>query len=93
MKVVEEAIQLINGPRKKEYGDPVECFEQIALAWSQILGCKVQPQQVALCFIAVKAIREDANPKHDNRVDTLGYLFLSRLLEDNDGKDSNPLYS
>jgi hypothetical protein len=65
--------------RRREYGEPVELFEQIAQRWSLTLGRQVSPAQVALCLIDLKLARLARDPKHlDSVVDVAGYAAVLR---------------
>ena len=60
--------------RRDEYGEPEDLFENIAARWSQVLGTRVTPVQVAVCLMDLKMARLAHNPKHlDSLVDVLGY--------------------
>ncbi len=60
--------------RRSDYGAPEDLFEHIAARWSQVLGIKVTPAQVALCLMDLKMARLAHDPKHlDSLVDVLGY--------------------
>ena len=60
--------------RRDDYGAPEDLFEHIAQRWSQVLGVKVTPAQVAVCLMDLKMARLAHNPKHlDSLVDVLGY--------------------
>lgn len=65
--------------RRREYGEPVDLFEQIATRWSLTLGTKVSPAQVALCLIDLKLARLARDPKHlDSQIDVAGYAACLR---------------
>jgi hypothetical protein len=65
--------------RRREYGEPVELFDDIARRWSLTLGTKVSPAQVALCLIDLKLARLTRDPKHlDSVVDVAGYAAVLR---------------
>ena len=75
---LEHAADLVTR-RRREYGEPVHLFEQIAKRWSLTLGVKVSPAQVVLCLIDVKMARLARNPKHlDSQVDVAGYAACLR---------------
>ena len=60
--------------RRDEYGEPEDLFENIAARWSQVLGIRVTPAQVALCLMDLKMARLAHNPRHlDSLVGVLGY--------------------
>jgi Domain of unknown function (DUF6378) len=65
--------------RRREYGEPVDLFEQVASRWSLTLGTKVSPAQVVLCLIDLKVARLARNPRHfDSQADLAGYAACLR---------------
>jgi hypothetical protein len=77
-ELLEHAAGLVN-QRRREYGEPVDLFEQIAQRWSLTLGATVSPAQVVLCLIDVKVARLARDPKHlDSQVDVAGYAACLR---------------
>lgn len=88
--VLQEADQLVNGDRQKDYGHPLDNFTDIADMWSVVLrkvrGGKegflpITPQEVALCMDLLKVSRERNTPKRDNRVDGPGYWKCLDMIE------------
>jgi hypothetical protein len=72
-ELLEHAAGLVTR-RRREYGEPVELFEQVAQRWSLTLGRRVSPSQVVLCLIDLKLARLARDPKHfDSIVDVAGY--------------------
>ena len=62
--------------RGDSYGDITECHKRIADLWSVILDKKVEPEQVALCMIALKIARLMESPDHtDSWQDIIGYTM------------------
>lgn len=80
MNVLEEAGEIITGPRREAYGPVQESFGHVASAWSSILGRSVTPREVALCMIALKVMRDAHKPARDNLVDIAGYAALAEEL-------------
>jgi hypothetical protein len=77
-ELLEHAAGLVNR-RRREYGEPVDLFEQVAARWSLTLGSMVSPAQVVLCLIDLKLARLAHNPKHlDSIVDVAGYAAVLR---------------
>jgi Domain of unknown function (DUF6378) len=77
-ELLEHAAGLVTR-RRREYGEPVDLFEQIAKRWSLTLGVKVSPAHVVLCLIDVKMARLARDPKHlDSQVDVAGYAGCLR---------------
>jgi hypothetical protein len=65
--------------RRREYGEPIELFEQVAARWTLTLGTRISPAQVALCLIDLKLARLARDPKHlDSIVDVAGYAAILR---------------
>lgn len=80
MTILEEAANIVNGARRKDYGPPNEEFPKIAAMWSQILGITVTAEQVCMCMIATKLMRLSQTPSHrDSLIDICGY---ARILEE-----------
>jgi Domain of unknown function (DUF6378) len=60
--------------RRREYGEPIDLFEQVAQRWSLTLGTKISPAQVALCLIDLKIARLTHDSRHlDSIADIAGY--------------------
>jgi hypothetical protein len=78
--VLQEAEQIINGPRRQSYGPAGKSFEKIAGGWSSIVGTPISPRQVALMMIWLKVCRDANKPGRDNLVDAAGYAGLADLL-------------
>lgn len=91
--ILQEAEQIINGPRRADYGPAQESFQAIADVWSVQLRKKLRPgvvleaREIALMMVTLKALREGNQPKRDNCVDIAGYGSLAHLCaqEDEDG--------
>ena len=81
--ILDEAKEIIQGERREAYGPVHESFEKIARLWSEVMGYKVTPQQVALCMVQLKIAREIARPKKDNRIDIINYAALLDQLHEN----------
>ena len=72
--------EVIDG-RVSVYGEPVQAFARIAQVWSGILGVEVQPAQVPLCLIGLKAVRASITPDYsDNSDDIEGFLDIFRKI-------------
>ena len=71
--LLERAANLVNR-RRREYGEPVDLFERVAVRWSQVLGTKVTPAQVIVCLVDLKVARLSNDPRHlDSITDIAGY--------------------
>jgi hypothetical protein len=72
-ELLEHAAGLVNR-RRREYGEPVDLFEQVAARWSLTLGTKISPAHVVLCLIDLKLARLAHDPQHlDSITDIAGY--------------------
>ena len=84
-KILEEAAELINGTRAKDYGDAYENHDRKSKMWSVVLEKEVTVEQVYMCMIAVKLSRLMQTPYHqDSAIDICGYGAL--LGEAGNGK-------
>jgi hypothetical protein len=74
---VEEAIRIVNGQRREDYGSAEDSTQAIADAWSAYLGIEVSKRDFCWMMVLLKAFRDKGgNPKRDNVVDGHGYLLL-----------------
>jgi hypothetical protein len=81
--ILTEAGELVdNGDRQKDYGPPEQSFRAIADGWGIILKTKIKAEQVALCQIWLKIVRESNKHKRDNIIDIAGYARLVERLTD-----------
>jgi hypothetical protein len=77
-QLLEHAADIV-ARRRREYGEPVDLFEQVAKRWSLTVGTKLSPAQVVLCLIDLKLTRLARDPKHlDSQVDVAGYAAVLR---------------
>ena len=76
--ILTEALEIINGERQDQYGNPEDSFEVIADLWNSILGPSyVTPRDVCLLMALFKLGREVHQKKRDNLIDAVGYLALA----------------
>lgn len=92
--VLDEARAIINGERQDAYGNPEDCFKDIAFLWKWWLGimmttcggsAPMKPSDVAMMMALLKIAREVHNHKRDNIVDACGYLGLYNDMIDGCG--------
>ena len=74
--------ELVHGERQEEYGPPEESFNNIAKVWSAILKVEVTKEQVALCMLGLKVVREANKHKPDNLDDIDGYNEILKMFTD-----------
>ena len=86
-QVLRDAATLVNGQRNRDYGEPIDNFERIAVGWRVLLGADVTPHQVALCMAWLKMARLCETPTHeDSYVDAAAYAALAaQLVAEQDG--------
>lgn len=77
MSILHAAERIVTGRRARQYGEPVECMQRIAQAWSAVLGVPVEARQVALCMAALKLVREGDRHRDDNLIDAAGYVLIA----------------
>ena len=81
-KLLDEAKNLVNGPRARDYGDAYDNHERVAQLWSTILGQDVSVSQVYQCLMALKLARLIVSPTHtDSWVDIAGYASLGGEID------------
>lgn len=76
--ILDEAKELVYGPREDDYGDAFNDMDRVAKMWSAILDTRVTAEQVPLCMIAIKISRLCHAFKRDSLVDIPGW---SAVLE------------
>lgn len=88
--ILEEAAEIVNGPRQEDYGDFNDNAAAIAGAFSHITGIEIKPPHVAIFHMVTKLVREGNKPGRDNRVDIAGYADrLDRMYQPNQSPNLN----
>jgi hypothetical protein len=82
-ELLKHAAELVSR-RRREYGEPVDVFEEAAKRWSLVFGTKVAAAQVVLALLDLKLVRLTHDPRHlDSIVDIAGYAgCLAEVLGD-----------
>ena len=81
--ILEEAIEILNGSRQCDYGDPVESFKRIAQLSNLMSNSNdFTPIKCCIVLMATKLTRESKVHKRDNLVDLAGYGCIKQLLEE-----------
>lgn len=80
MSILQEAIELVNGDRRDEYGDMAESFKRIGAFWSAYLGVNIDALDVAKMMILLKVSRTKHNNHRDSYVDIVGYVECAAHL-------------
>ena len=74
MSITQEAVNLVGGERRTDYGDMDESFVRIAGLWSAYLGLHVDKFDVAKMMILLKVSRAKHANHRDSYVDIVGYV-------------------
>ena len=73
-EILDEAARIVTGERQNQYGKAEDSFALIGGLWSDYLGVRISPIDVALMMILLKVARERGGKgKADNWVDIAGY--------------------
>lgn len=80
-KILLEALRIINGERQQVYGQPEDCFQDIADQWNWYLKDNLKqpltPRNVAYMQAQLKFAREkNGTGDRDNIRDACGYLAI-----------------
>jgi hypothetical protein len=71
--ILEEAAELVRGPRAAAYGTPAENHGRTAALWSAYLGTAISARDVCMLNVLQKLSRDRHSPGRDNLVDVAGY--------------------
>lgn len=87
-RVLLRALDVINGERQQQYGDPENSFPEICSLWNWWLGDKLKApltaMDTAMMMMLMKIAREKGGAgKSDNIVDACGYLGLYEDMRGN----------
>lgn len=89
MALLQRAADIVDGDRDEQYGDPEDSFEAIATMWSAYLQHEIDPVDVSMMMVLLKAARVAGNKAHiDSFVDIAGYaacgggLVLEALMDE-----------
>ena len=83
--ILSEAEQLTTRDRNDSYGHPGVQFGKVAAAFNAMTGHRITGKQAITFMMILKMVRENFNPKRDNRVDLCGYancLDMTQQAED-----------
>lgn len=78
LDILAEAMELTEGDRNTQHGNPIDNHQRIAEIWSVLLGIPVTPEKVALCMAGMKLARLAYNPDvMDSYIDGAAYLAIA----------------
>ena len=93
-EILNEAKNLVNGDRHKDYGDKTENHKNIAKLWSAYLDTKVEPHDVAIMMALLKMARTKLGAvSKDTYIDMAAYGAIAGEIqfkkENNNEADNN----
>jgi hypothetical protein len=81
MSMTQEAQNIVNGDRQKDYGSINDSFCRIAGLWSAYTGITLDKYDVAKMMILLKVSRAKLGNHRDSYVDIVGYVeCVDKLL-------------
>lgn len=86
--VLDEAAQIVDGPRRHTYGHPRDNHARTAAIWTAQLsrklkpGERITPRDVCLLNAGQKLAREVNRPHRDNLVDLAGWARNAELVDE-----------
>ena len=87
---VEEALELICGPRMQFYGPPQENLEDIAASWTPYVKRAIETKggldgtDVCMLMVILKAVRQVRGYHRDSVVDVAGYAEIAEVINDDE---------
>lgn len=80
-EILDAAATCVCKERNNQYGEPEDCFRDIANLWAAYKGVDFDPFDVAMMMSLLKVARAKANPQHtDNYIDLCGYGSIAGEL-------------
>lgn len=80
--ILQEAHRLTHGPRRADYGHPLDDYSRTAALGSALLAHKLKEPitaaEMALLMCCVKLSRQIHVPKRDNMTDLAGYAWVAQ---------------
>lgn len=80
MSILQEAMDLVQGDRRIDYGDIAISFARIAAFWSTYLDAHVTTLDVAKMMMLLKIARAKHNNHRDSYIDIAGYVECASQL-------------
>ena len=80
-EILDAAATCVCKERNDQYGEPEDCFQDIANLWAAYKGTNFDSFDVAMMMSLLKVARAKANPQHtDNYIDLCGYGSIAGEL-------------
>jgi hypothetical protein len=76
-----QALSIVEGDRRADYGHPLDNFQQIAGLWSAYLGQPITAEDVAWMMVLTKIARQKHAHKADNIIDAAGYIACVQAMD------------
>lgn len=88
--ILQEAHRLTHGPRRKDYGHPLDDYSRTAALVNALLAHKLREpltaSDAALVMCCVKLSRQVNAPKRDNMTDLAGYAWVAQECLDEEAR-------
>lgn len=79
--ILDAATTCVCKERNDQYGEPEDCFQDIANLWAAYKGVEIDAFEVAMMMALLKVARAKVNPQHtDNYIDLCGYGSIAGEL-------------
>lgn len=92
--VLEEALDVCEGPRQNDYGHPYDNMVVVRRIWSAIAGVDLTIDQCVFMMIGLKQARQMTRHNRDNLVDIAGYSWVLEKCKEREAElaqaDSTP---
>ncbi len=86
--VADEAEQIVNEERRREYGEPDKNFARVAGAINALYGTDFKPYDIPVIMSIVKLSRAVESPqKRDSWVDLVGYALANEIAARAEGRE------
>jgi hypothetical protein len=80
--ILEEASAAVDGPRRADYGHPLDNHGRTAAFWSTYLGVPITEEQVCVLNVLQKVARSMQVLTRDTLVDMAGYARNIELIQE-----------
>lgn len=85
-EILTEALNLITGPRQKQYDHPYQDYSKVVEIFEAFTGHRLTVHEALLFMVSVKMARlrtsmERGEIHHDSLVDALGYLGCLNMVK------------
>jgi hypothetical protein len=84
--ILEEALRLTSGDRRRDYDHPAPNHERISTLWNAYLKVRKDPEaeisayDAAMMMMLLKVARDVYTSKRDNFVDAIGYIRCAAII-------------